>query len=58
MPSGAAHDAQHISSIGPMSMIFIPSINGISHDVKEDTRWEDIEAGANVLLNSLYRIGS
>lgn len=57
MPSGAAHDAQHIPEIGPMGMIFVPSINGISHDVKEDTVWEDVEAGANVLLNSLYRIG-
>ena len=28
---GAAHDAQNIPVIGPMGMIFVPSLNGISH---------------------------
>ena len=53
MPSGAGHDAQEIAKIGPVGMIFIPSINGISHSPKEFSRPEDIENGANVLLRTV-----
>ena len=55
MPSGAGHDAQEIAKIGPVGMIFIPSIGGISHSPKEFSRPEDIEHGANVLLQSVLR---
>ena len=34
-------------------MIFVPSVGGISHSPKEFTRPEDIENGANVLLQVL-----
>lgn len=53
MPSGAGHDAQEIARIGPVGMIFIPSIGGISHALKEFSRPEDIENGANVLLHAV-----
>lgn len=53
MPSGAGHDAQSIALIAPAGMIFIPSVDGISHSPKEFSRPEDIEAGANVLLQTL-----
>jgi N-carbamoyl-L-amino-acid hydrolase len=56
MPSGAGHDAQDIARIGPVGMIFIPSIGGISHSPKEFSRPKDIENGANVLLHSLLRL--
>jgi N-carbamoyl-L-amino-acid hydrolase len=32
-------------------MIFVPSVGGISHNIKEFTRAEDVQAGADVLLN-------
>ncbi len=53
MPSGAGHDAQEIARIGPVGMIFVPSIGGISHSPKEFSRPEDIENGANVLLRTV-----
>ena len=53
MPSGAGHDAQEIARIGPAGMIFIPSIGGISHSPKEFSRPQDIENGANVLLQTV-----
>jgi N-carbamoyl-L-amino-acid hydrolase len=53
MPSGAGHDAQEIANIGPVGMIFIPSIGGISHAPKEFSRPQDIENGANVLLQTV-----
>ena len=55
MPSGAGHDAQEIARIGPVGMIFIPSIGGISHAPKEFSRPEDIEHGANVLLQAVLK---
>jgi N-carbamoyl-L-amino-acid hydrolase len=53
MPSGAGHDAQEISRIGPVGMIFVPSIGGISHAPREFSRPQDIENGANVLLQTV-----
>jgi len=56
--SGAAHDAQVIASIAPAGMVFVPSKDGRSHSAAEWTAWRDIEAGANVLLNTLKRLAS
>ena len=56
MPSGAGHDAQALASIGPMGMIFIPSVGGISHSPKEFSHPGDITNGANVLLHTLLRM--
>jgi len=55
LPSGAGHDAQELARIGPVGMIFIPSVGGISHSPKELSRPEDIEHGANVLLQAVLR---
>ncbi len=52
MPSGAGHDAQMMASICPTAMIFVPSVNGISHNINEYTKDLDVENGANVLLNA------
>ncbi|MDF2772586.1 MAG: putative N-carbamoyl-L-amino acid amidohydrolase [Geminicoccaceae bacterium] len=53
MPSGAGHDAQEISRIAPMAMIFVPSVGGISHSPREFTKPEDVVNGANALLNAV-----
>jgi N-carbamoyl-L-amino-acid hydrolase len=53
MPSGAGHDAQAIAQLGPMGMIFVPSVGGISHSPKEFSRPKDIVNGANVLLRTV-----
>jgi len=56
LPSGAGHDAQELAKIGPMAMIFVPSVNGVSHSPHELTRWGDCANGANVLLRTLLEI--
>ena len=58
MPSGAGHDAQMLARICPAGMIFVPSVDGISHNVKEFTALPDIEAGANVLLQTVLRMAA
>jgi N-carbamoyl-L-amino-acid hydrolase len=56
MPSGAGHDAQEMAAVGPVGMIFIPSVGGISHSPKEYSTPGDIENGANVLLGVLRKL--
>jgi len=58
MPSGAAHDTQMLARLTRAGMVFVPSKGGRSHSPAEWTSWEDIETGANVLLNVLYRMAS
>ncbi len=56
MPSGAGHDAQDMALIAPTGMIFVPSVNGISHSPKEFTSAEDMANGASVLYRSVLKI--
>ncbi len=52
MPSGAGHDAQYIAKRMPVSMLFVPSIGGISHHWAEDTKEEDLALGCQVLADA------
>jgi len=56
LPSGAGHDAQFLAKLGPMGMIFVPSLGGISHSPKELSRWSDCANGADVLLRTVLRV--
>jgi N-carbamoyl-L-amino-acid hydrolase len=56
MQSGAGHDSQKIALVGPVGMIFIPSIGGISHSPKEFSKTTDIANGANVLLQTILKL--
>lgn len=56
MPSGAGHDAQDMARLGPVGMIFIPSVDGISHSPREFSRPHDIANGANVLLHTVLKL--
>jgi len=58
LPSGAGHDAQMLARVCPAGMIFVPSVGGISHNVKEFTALPDLEAGANVLLHTLLALAN
>jgi N-carbamoyl-L-amino-acid hydrolase len=58
LPSGAGHDAQEIARLGPVGMIFVPSVGGISHSPREFSRPEDIVNGGNVLLRTLLKLDS
>ena len=51
--SGAGHDAIHIAKHGPTAMIFIPCVNGLSHNEAEDALPEDVTRGADVLLHAM-----
>lgn len=56
LPSGAGHDAQDMAQLGPVGMIFVPSVGGISHSPREFSHPHDIANGANVLLHTLLKL--
>ena len=56
VPSGAGHDAAHLAALGPMGMIFIPSVGGRSHVPEEFTELEDVALGVEVLTSTLLRM--
>ena len=56
MPSGAGHDAQMLARVCPTAMVFTPSQDGLSHNPAEYTAPDDLEAGANVLLQVMLRL--
>ena len=51
--SGAGHDAVYMAKLAPAGMIFIPCLNGISHNEIESATPEHITAGCNVLLHAM-----
>lgn len=51
--SGAGHDSCYLSKVAPTAMIFVPCVDGLSHNELEDIRPEWAEAGANVLLYAM-----
>ena len=58
LASGAIHDAQSLVGVCPIGMIFVPSVDGASHALREFTKWEDCVNGANVLLQTVLRLAA
>jgi len=56
MPSGAGHDAQMLARVCPTSMIFVQSVNGLSHNIAELTHPVDLQAGTDVLLQVMLEL--
>lgn len=56
LPSGAGHDAQSMARLGPVGMVFVPSVDGISHSPREYTPPDDVTRGARVLLRTLLKV--
>ena len=51
--SGAGHDAVYMARVCPSAMIFVPCVDGISHNEAEDCKPEWVTNGANVLLHAI-----
>ena len=45
-----------MADLCPTAMIFVPSVNGISHNIEEFTKDEDLDQGANTLLHVLLEL--
>ncbi len=55
MYSGAGHDVMNMAKRWPSALLFIPSVNGISHHPEEYTPLEFLEKGVHVLVTYLER---
>ena len=53
--SGAAHDAMRVARVTDASLLFAPSRDGISHNPREWTDWEECAAATEVLAGALAR---
>ncbi|MFC7098807.1 M20 family metallo-hydrolase [Halobaculum marinum] len=51
--SGAAHDTMHVANVTDASLLFAPSRDGISHNPREWTDWEDCAAATRVLAGAI-----
>ncbi|MGE8005620.1 allantoate deiminase [Lysinibacillus sp. NPDC093216] len=56
MPSGAGHDSQIFAQYVPTAMLFVPSIDGISHNINEETKIADLVKGIEVLIDVLFEL--
>lgn len=56
--SGAGHDSCHLNSKFPTAMIFIPCIDGLSHNEAENITDEWCELGGNMLLNTTLALAN
>ncbi len=55
MQSGAGHDAMNMTRLCPVGLLFVPSVDGISHHPNEYTAIEDILIGIDVLEEAVLR---
>ena len=53
MPSGAGHDAAHMSEVCPSCMVFVPCLRGRSHCPEEWSDKDQIGRGAQVMLEAM-----
>lgn len=55
MHSGAGHDAMNMTKLCPTALIFIPSVDGLSHHPDEYTDLDDIMLGIEVLEDAVLQ---
>lgn len=56
LPSGAGHDAMHLSRICPTGMVFVPCLGGVSHNEAESATPEDLASGTRVLARVILEL--
>ncbi|MBF0922951.1 MAG: M20 family metallo-hydrolase [Campylobacter concisus] len=59
LPSGAGHDAMNLTKLASsVGMLFIPCVDGISHNTKEAINFKDAVAATKILANALIRLSN
>lgn len=57
LPSGAGHDAMNLTKLASsVGMLFIPCVDGISHNVAEAINFKDAVSATKILTNALIRL--
>jgi acetylornithine deacetylase/succinyl-diaminopimelate desuccinylase-like protein len=56
IPSGGGHDAMNFQHAGiPTSLLFVPSVDGISHNPREETYDDAVRDATEVFVRTLLR---
>ena len=59
LPSGAGHDAMNLTKLASsVGMLFIPCVDGISHNTKEAINFKDAVTATKILTNALIRLSN
>lgn len=58
MISGAGHDASYLNDVCETGMLFVPSVDGITHAENEYTEWDDFVDAAAVYANAVETMAS
>ena len=59
LPSGAGHDAMNLTKLASsVGMLFIPCVDGISHNISEAINFKDAVAATKILTNALIRLSN
>ena len=53
---GAGHDASYLNDLTDAGMLFVPSVDGKTHNEDEFTEWDDAVAGARVFAETTKRL--
>lgn len=54
----AGHDSTNMKDVAPTVMLFVPSVNGVSHNLNEFTRDEDMLAGLDHLTGVVRKLAA
>lgn len=54
----AGHDSTNMKDLVPTVMLFVPSVDGVSHNLNEYTRDEDLVAGVDHLTGVIARLAA
>lgn len=52
----AGHDSTNMKDVAPTIMLFVPSVNGVSHNLNEFTKDDDLIAGVSHLTEVVRRL--
>ena len=58
MIAAAGHDSVLIAPLCPSAMLFVPSVDGITHNPREYSTKEQVARGAQVLLDAVLTLAS
>ena len=59
LPSGAGHDAMNLTKLAnSVGMLFIPCVDGISHNIAEAINFKDAVSATKILTNALIRLSN
>jgi acetylornithine deacetylase/succinyl-diaminopimelate desuccinylase-like protein len=56
LPSGAGHDVQCLADEAEVGLLFVPSVDGLSHCPEEFTRPDDVVAGVRALAAGWFSL--